>query len=171
MKRNVFSTFLIHKGTRGTQCSSGSVPFLQIPLGFGQAQEQISPESSVINTVMAEECSMKQSLKGNAAFLLKSEKEIQGSFFTNHKREGKNNLWENAVAHKWQYLPLITHECPHADLQLYFYDAQRNLMFILRVAPQVLCPEGFFPEQLHGQLTVSLKEGATAGKRDTFFIP
>lgn len=88
--KNVFSsTFLTHKGSTGTQCSSGFVPFLQVPLGFGQAWEQISPESSIINTVMTEECSMKQSLKGNAAFLLNSEKQIQGSFFTNHKPKGK----------------------------------------------------------------------------------
>lgn len=106
--RNVFSsTFLIHKGSTGSQGSSGFVPFLQIPLGFGQAQEQISSESSIINTVMTEECYMKQSLKGNAAFLPNSEKEIQGSLFTNHKPEGKNNLWENAVAYKRQYLSSI----------------------------------------------------------------
>lgn len=114
---------------------------------------------------------MKQSLKGNAAFLLNSEKEIQGSFFTNHKPEGKNNLWENAVAYKWQYLSSVVHEYTYSDLQLDLKDAQRNLIFILRAAPQALCPEGLIPEQLHRQPTMSLKDGATAGKGDTFFIP
>lgn len=65
----------------------------------------------------------------------------------------------------------LSYKYPHSDLQLYFKDAQRNLMFILRVAPQTLCPESFFPEQLHSQSTMSLKDGATAGKGDTFFIP
>lgn len=78
--------------------------FLTDPSGIWATTKQIFPESSIINTVMTEECSMKQSLKGNAAFLLNSEKEIQGSFFTNHKPEGKNNLWENVVAYKWQSL-------------------------------------------------------------------
>lgn len=57
MKRPAFRNFSSPDPQTVTQCSSGFVPFLQTPLGFGQAQEQISPQSSIINTVMTEECS------------------------------------------------------------------------------------------------------------------
>lgn len=80
--RTVFSfTLLIQKGNTGTQHSSGFVPFLQVPPGFGQGQEEISPENSIIYIVMTEEHYVKQGLKENAAFLLNSKKEGSRDLF------------------------------------------------------------------------------------------
>jgi len=75
------SSPLIQKRNTGTPRSSGLVPFLQVPLGYGQGQEQTSPESSIIDTVTIEEHYAKQSLKENAALLLNSEKEGSRDLF------------------------------------------------------------------------------------------
>lgn len=49
------SSPLIQKENIRTQHSSGLLPFLQVPLEFGQGQKQISSESSIKYTVIIEE--------------------------------------------------------------------------------------------------------------------